>query len=81
MIEDTGIGICAEDLPRIFERSYTGYNGRDDKKASGLGLYLCKNILQKLGHEIDISSLPGQGTVVKLTFYEDTSFCGNLTKL
>lgn len=81
MIEDTGIGICAEDLPRIFERSYTGYNGRDDKKASGLGLYLCKNILQKLGHEIVISSLPGQGTVVKLIFHEDSSFCGNLTKL
>jgi len=68
IIEDTGIGIYPEDLPRIFERSYTGYNGRTDKKASGLGLYLCKKILTKLGHAIAITSVPEQGTRVTITF-------------
>ena len=41
-IKDTGIGIAPQDLPRIFEKGYTGYNGRSDKKASGIGLYLCR---------------------------------------
>lgn len=80
-VEDTGIGIHPQDLPRIFDRAFTGYNGRSDKKASGLGLYLCKSILQKLGHEICITSALGQGTCVTLTFYEDKSLCGNLTKM
>ena len=56
-IEDTGIGIAPEDLPRIFENGYTGYNGRQDQKASGIGLYLCKRICQNLGHTIT-ASLP-----------------------
>ena len=43
-IEDTGVGISEEDLPRIFENGYTGFNGREDKRASGIGLYLCKRI-------------------------------------
>ena len=55
-IKDTGIGIAPEDLPRVFEKSYTGYNGRADKKASGIGLYLCKRICDALGHKISISS-------------------------
>ena len=80
-IEDTGIGICAEDLPRIYDRAFTGYNGRDDKKASGLGLYLCKTILQRVGHDIAIASEQGQGTAVTITFYEDNSLRGNLTKM
>lgn len=80
-IEDTGIGIYPEDLPRIFERAFTGYNGRDDKRASGLGLYLCKNILERLGHEISITSVPGEGTSVTITFHEDGALCGNLTKM
>ena len=65
-IRDTGIGIAPEDLPRVFEKSYTGYNGRSDKKASGIGLYLCKRICAGLGHEIRIQSAPGEGTVVRL---------------
>lgn len=81
MIEDTGIGIYPEDLPRIFERSFTGYNGRNDKKASGLGLYLCKTILCKLGHEISISSTPQKGTCVTITFTENLNLHPNLTKL
>lgn len=69
-IEDTGIGIAPEDLPRIFERGFTGYNGRMDKKASGLGLYLCKTILDRLGHKITITSVLGEGTKVTLEFSE-----------
>ena len=56
VIEDTGIGISQEDIPRIFDKGFTGYNGRTDKKATGLGLYLCKNILDKLSHKISIES-------------------------
>ncbi len=65
-IADTGIGIAPEDLPRIFEKGYTGYNGRLDKKASGLGLYLCKRICDKLGIGIGVVSVPEKGTVVRL---------------
>lgn len=65
-IEDTGIGIAAEDLPRIFENGYTGYNGRTDRKASGIGLYLCKCICQNLGHTITASSTVDVGTVIDI---------------
>lgn len=65
-IRDTGIGIAPEDLPRVFEKSYTGYNGRIDKKASGIGLYLCKRICDNLGHRITIQSSVDSGTVVCL---------------
>ena len=65
-ISDTGIGIAAEDLPRIFEHGFTGYNGREDKHASGLGLYLCRRILNKLGHSISAKSEPGKGTTMSL---------------
>ena len=68
ILEDTGIGIQPEDLPRIFERGFTGYNGRMDKKSTGIGLYLCREILGKLGHTIRISSEPGSGTRVFLDF-------------
>lgn len=63
-IEDSGIGIAPEDLPRIFEKGYTGYNGRSDKKASGIGLYLCRNICSRLGHVITASSEVDKGTVI-----------------
>lgn len=67
VIEDTGIGIRAEDLPRVFERGYTGLNGREgDRRATGIGLYLCKRILTRLGHTIEIESTPGKGTRVIL---------------
>lgn len=65
-IRDTGIGIAPEDLPRIFQKGFTGYNGRSDRKASGLGLYLCKRICQNLGHSICASSVPGEGTVIRI---------------
>jgi signal transduction histidine kinase len=66
VIEDTGVGIAEEDLPRVFEKGFTGYNGRADKKATGIGLYLCKKILDKLSHTITITSEVGVGTTVKI---------------
>ncbi len=65
-IADTGIGIAPEDLPRIFEPGYTGLNGRTDKHASGLGLYLCCRVCRNLGHRITAESTPGEGTVMRL---------------
>ncbi len=66
IIEDTGIGIQAEDLPRVFDRGYTGYNGRTDKKSTGIGLYLVQRVMNRLGHTIEIESEVGKGTRVKL---------------
>jgi signal transduction histidine kinase len=63
-IADTGIGIRKEDLPRVFEKGYTGYNGRVDKQATGIGLYLCKRVMDKLSHGIAIESSVGEGTRV-----------------
>lgn len=71
-IRDTGIGIAPEDLPRVFEKSYTGYNGRSDKKASGVGLYLCQRICKNLGHRITICSSLDSGTVVKIYLGHET---------
>lgn len=68
MIEDTGIGIRPEDLPRVFERGFTGYNGRQDMRATGLGLYLSKKIMDKLSHKIRITSDGNSGTRVFLDF-------------
>lgn len=66
VIADTGIGIQQEDLPRIFEKGFTGYNGRQDKKSTGLGLYLCKTICDRLNHRIWAVSEPGKGTKLYL---------------
>ncbi len=65
-IRDTGIGIAPEDLPRIFENGYTGYNGRVDKKASGIGLSLCKRICANLGHSIKAESVVDEGTCITI---------------
>lgn len=66
VIEDNGIGIWEEDLPRVFERGFTGYNGRADKKSTGIGLYLCKKVMGRLRHQIRIESKVGVGTQVFL---------------
>ncbi|WP_147534346.1 sensor histidine kinase [Bacillus marasmi] len=66
IIEDTGIGILEEDLPRVFEKGFTGYNGRTSNQSTGLGLYLCKQILTKLSHDIAIESQVGKGTKVMI---------------
>lgn len=70
VIRDTGIGVAAEDVSRVFEKGYTGYNGRTDKKASGLGLYLCRLICGKLGHKISLRSEAGKGTEVRIDLSE-----------
>ena len=67
VVEDTGIGIAPEDLPRIFERGFTGYNGREHQKSTGIGLYLCKTIIQKLGHSIRAESRVGVGTKIYIS--------------
>ena len=65
-LRDTGMGIAAEDLPRIFEQGFTGVNGRRDRRASGIGLYLCRRICGNLGHTIRASSVPNQGTEIRI---------------
>lgn len=69
-IQDTGMGIAPEDLPRIFEKGFTGYNGRSDKKASGIGLYLCKRICRNLGHSISVESSVGKGTKIIIDLHQ-----------
>lgn len=66
VIEDTGIGIAGQDIPRVFEKGFTGHNGRADNRSTGIGLYLCAKIMRKLNHEISIESRPGEGTKVYL---------------
>ena len=65
-IRDTGIGAAPEDLPRLFEKGYTGCNGRLDKKASGIGLYLCKRICAKLGHNISAENAEVGGMIIRI---------------
>ncbi|HMM05688.1 MAG TPA: sensor histidine kinase [Clostridiales bacterium] len=74
MIRDTGIGISREDLPRVFEKGFTGYNGRMDKKSTGLGLYLAKRTLDQLHHKINIESREGYGTTVLIDLSREDSF-------
>lgn len=66
MIEDDGVGIAREDLPRIFDRGFTGCNGRMDKRATGIGLYLCGQICRRLGHTITVDSEQGRGTRITI---------------
>ena len=67
-IKDTGIGIKAQDIPRVFDKGFTGYNGRQDQRASGLGLYLSQKVATKLGCKLELTSKVGQGTTVKVYF-------------
>ncbi len=71
VVEDTGIGIRPEDIPRVFEKGYTGYNGRIDERASGIGLYLVKKTADALSICVSVESALGQGTRVRLTFPKD----------
>ena len=66
VIADSGIGIRPEDLPRVFEKGFTGYNGRTERKSTGIGLYLSRQVCERLGHGIAVTSRPGQGTLVRL---------------
>lgn len=76
VIEDNGVGICKEDVSRVFNKGFTGKNGRIYGKSTGIGLYLCKKLCLKLGLDILLESKEGEGTNVKLIFP-----LGNLTRL
>src|SRR5690606_16264555 len=68
IIQDDGIGIKREDLPRVFRKSYTGTIGRETSAATGMGLYLAKQAAQSLHIVLGIESTEGAGTTVKVTF-------------
>lgn len=63
-VTDTGIGIAPEDIPRVFDKGYTGYNGRGNHKSTGLGLYLCRRTAEMLGHKVSVTSEVSRGTKV-----------------
>ena len=67
-IADEGIGISLNDLSRIFDKGFTGHNGRNSEKATGMGLYLCKLLCDKLHLNIQAVSVEGQGTTIRITF-------------
>ena len=67
-IRDEGQGIPSQDLPRIFEKGFTGAHGRHSRESSGIGLYLCHEILSRLNHPFRIESEPGQDTDVIIRF-------------
>ncbi len=73
-VEDNGIGIPACDLPRIFEKGFTGQNGRIMQQATGIGLYLCRRLCDKLGVGIMAES-SGEGTVIRLSFHINCLIC------
>ena len=73
-IEDNGIGIPASDIKKVFEKSFTGYNGRIRKHSTGMGLFIAKNLCQKLGHKIEISSVQNEYTKVSITFSKNTYY-------
>jgi len=72
-ITDTGIGIAPEDVPRIFEKGYTGFNGRSGRKSSGLGLYLCSLAAKKLSLELSVDSEPGVGSTFRIKYVPDNA--------
>jgi signal transduction histidine kinase len=67
-LSDDGVGIPSEDLERVFEKGFTGANGRRFGKSTGLGLYLCKKLCRKMGLNIQLSSEVGKGTTVEIIF-------------
>lgn len=81
--KDSGIGIPASDLPRVFEKSFTGENGRQREKSSGMGLYIAKNLCRKLGHQISADSVQGEYTEIRIEFQVNDYYHPeqNLTKM
>lgn len=67
-VSDSGIGIRAEDIERVFDKGFTGFNGRLDKRASGLGLYMAREIASRLSITIAAQSKVGEGTTMTVTF-------------
>lgn len=76
VVEDHGIGICENDIGRIFEKSFTGQNGRKSAASTGMGLYICKKLCDKMGHNIWIASKENQYTRVFIAFGEDDYYLG-----
>lgn len=74
IIEDNGIGIPTSDISRVFEKSFTGINGRKTFKSTGMGLFICKNLCNKLGHKISIESKLRKYTRVYITFFKNEYF-------
>ena len=70
-IWDNGIGIATEDLPRVFEKSFTGKNGRTHQASTGMGLYLCNTLCKRLGHRLAVQSKEGEYTEITIEFYEN----------
>ncbi|MCC9929619.1 sensor histidine kinase, partial [Streptococcus agalactiae] len=65
-IQDYGIGILEEDIPRLFEDGFTGYNGHEHQKATGMGLYMTKEVLSSLNLSISVDSKINYGTAVSI---------------
>ncbi|NFH91132.1 HAMP domain-containing histidine kinase [Clostridium botulinum] len=76
VVEDNGVGINNQDIDKVFEKGFTGENGRVYGKSTGMGLYICKKLSEKLGLSININSLKDQGTKVNIIFP-----IGNLTDI
>lgn len=74
MIEDNGMGIPLSDIPKVFDKSFTGHNGRGKAKSTGMGLFICKNLCQKLGHKIEIESQEKSYTRIYITFYQNSFY-------
>ena len=75
IIEDNGIGIIESDLPRVFDKSFTGYNGRIRHKSTGMGLFIAKSLCDRLGHKIEIQSKQNEYTKVIITFSKNDYYC------
>jgi signal transduction histidine kinase len=67
-VQDQGIGIPKSDLNRVFQPFFTGENGRHFKESTGMGLYIAKEVLTRMNHQIDLESVYGEGTTVRITF-------------
>ena len=78
---DNGIGIPPHDLPSIFEKSFTGENGRTHAKSTGMGLYIVKKLCEKLGHSISAESEQGNYTEIRIVFGKNDLYAGNLSKM
>ena len=74
VISDNGIGIPAQDIQRVFEKGFTGENGRKFMRSTGMGLYLCKKLCGKLGLSISLASQAGQGTMIEILFPKSKMF-------
>lgn len=74
VITDDGIGISKQDLPRVFDKTFTGENGRKVTGSTGMGLYICKKLCDKLGHKIWIESEEGEYTKVHVEFGKENYY-------